>query len=79
VVIYLPVIRSEEAFLRSRFPEYEDYSRRVPGLLPRTLLFRQITIDFSRELYFGHREYNSLLGAAAMVAALVVKVLWFPG
>jgi hypothetical protein len=34
---------------------------------------------FSRELYFKHREYNSLLGAAAMLAALVVKILWFPG
>jgi protein-S-isoprenylcysteine O-methyltransferase Ste14 len=79
IVIYLPVIRSEEAFLRSRFPEYDDYARRAPSLLPHTLLFRQITKGFSRELYFSHREYNSLLGGAAIVAALVVKVLWFPG
>jgi protein-S-isoprenylcysteine O-methyltransferase Ste14 len=79
IVIYLPVIRSEEAFLRGQFPEYADYARRVPSLLPHTLLFRQITKGFSRELYFSHREYNSLLGAAAMLAALVVKVLWFPG
>ena len=28
--IYVPVIRSEEFFLRSRFPEYADYARRVP-------------------------------------------------
>jgi len=79
VVIYLPVIRSEEAFLGGQFPEYDDYARRVPSLLPRTLLFRQITQGFSRELYFSHREYNSLLGAAAIVAALVVKILWIPG
>ena len=79
VVIYLPVIRSEEAFLRGQFPEYEDYARRVPSLLPRTLLFRQIMSGFSRELYFSHREYNSVLGAVAMLAALVVKILWFPG
>jgi protein-S-isoprenylcysteine O-methyltransferase Ste14 len=79
VAIYVPVIRSEEAFLRSEFPQYDDYARRVPSLLPHTLLFRQITKGFSRELYFSHREYNSLLGAAAMLAALVVKVLWFPG
>ena len=79
VAIYVPVIRSEEAFLRSQFPQYDDYACRVPSLLPRTLLFRQITRGYSRELYFSHREYNSLLGAAAMLAALVVKVLWFPG
>jgi len=79
VVIYLPVIRSEEAFLRGQFPHYEEYARRVPSLLPRTLLFRQIMSGFSRKLYLSHREYNSLLGAAAMLAALVVKILWFPG
>jgi len=79
VVIYLPVIRSEEAFLRGQFAEYDEYARRVPSLLPHTLLFRQITEGFSRELYFKHREYNSLLGAAAMLVALVVKILWLPG
>ena len=79
LAIYLPVIRSEERFLRGQFPEYDDYARQVPSLLPHTLLFRQITTGFSRELYFSHREYNSLLGAAAMVAVLVVKILWFPG
>lgn len=78
-VIYLPVIRSEEAFLRMQFREYDDYARRVPSLLPDTLLLRQIMSGFSRELYFKHHEYNSLLGAAAMLAALVVKILWFPG
>jgi protein-S-isoprenylcysteine O-methyltransferase Ste14 len=78
-VVYLPVIRSEEAFLRGQFPEYDDYARRVPSLLPHTLLLRQMMSGFSRELYFKHREYNSLLGAAAMLAALVVKILWFPG
>ncbi len=78
-VVYVPVIRSEETFLRGQFREYDDYARRVPGLLPHTLLFRQIMSGFSRELYFKHREYNSLLGAAAVLAALVVKILWFPG
>jgi protein-S-isoprenylcysteine O-methyltransferase Ste14 len=77
VLIYMPVIRSEEAFLRGQFPQYDDYARRVPSLLPRTLLVRQITKGFSRELYMKHREYNALLGAAAMLAALIIKVLWF--
>jgi hypothetical protein len=33
--------------------------------------------DFSRELYLKHREYNASFGAAAMLAALAVKMLWF--
>jgi protein-S-isoprenylcysteine O-methyltransferase Ste14 len=79
VLIYVPVIRAEETFLRTQFPGYDDYARRVPGLLPHTLPFRQIMDGFSRELYWQHREYNALLGAAAMLAALVAKILWFHG
>src|SRR5215475_11833552 len=30
VIIYLPVIRGEEQFLRSRFVEFEEYARQVP-------------------------------------------------
>lgn len=78
LLIYVPVIASEEAFLRRRFPEYEAYSRQVPRLLPRTLLFRQTRQGFSRELYMQHREYNALLGAAVLLAALVAKILWLP-
>ena len=36
-VIYVPVIRSEEAFLRSKFNEFDDYAARVPRLLPRLI------------------------------------------
>jgi len=76
-LIYLPVIRSEEAYLRSRFPQYESYARRVPRLLPRRVSLSGITSDFSRELYLLHREYNAVLGAVAILAALAVKILWF--
>jgi protein-S-isoprenylcysteine O-methyltransferase Ste14 len=78
-LIYVPVIRAEERFLRKQFPTYDDYARRVPSLLPHTLPLRQIMDGFSRELYWQHREYNALLGAAAMLAALVAKILWFHG
>jgi protein-S-isoprenylcysteine O-methyltransferase Ste14 len=79
VVIYAPVIRSEEAFLRQQFIDYDSYARRVPRLLPKTLWFPGLRSGFSRKLYLQHREYNALIGAAAMLAALVVKMLWFPG
>ena len=78
-LIYVPVIRSEEAFLRERFPEFESYARRVPRLLPNTVWFPGLTSGFARELYRQHREYNAWIGAAAMLAALVVKIIWFPG
>lgn len=34
-VIYIPVIASEERFLRDTFPDFEDYCRQVPRVLPR--------------------------------------------
>lgn len=79
VVIYVPTIRSEENFLRTRFSTYSDYAREVPRLFPRTLRFGGMSQGFSRELYLKHREYNASFGAAAMLAALVVKMLWFRG
>lgn len=79
VLIYVPTIRSEEEYLRNRFTEYEAYARAVPRLVPRTLRFAGMTQGFSRELYRKHREYNALIGAAVMLAALVVKMLWFRG
>jgi protein-S-isoprenylcysteine O-methyltransferase Ste14 len=77
-LIYAPVIRSEETFLSQRFAAYNDYAQRVPRLLPHTLWFSGLTSGFSPALYAQHREYNALIGAAAMLAALVVKMLWFP-
>jgi protein-S-isoprenylcysteine O-methyltransferase Ste14 len=75
LVIYVPVIRAEEAFLRVRFPEFEDYARHVPSLLPRSTPFDKSHGDFSWNLYRKHREYNSLLGAIAIAAVLAAK-LW---
>jgi protein-S-isoprenylcysteine O-methyltransferase Ste14 len=78
VAIYLPVIRDEEAFLRRTFPEFEEYAQRVPRMVPRVtpLLMseKQAPAGFSLDLYLKHREYNALLGAAAMMAGLIVKI-----
>src|SRR6516162_9871898 len=41
--IYVPVIHSEEAFLRARFAEYDDYARRVPRLIPHSIWFSGLT------------------------------------
>ena len=75
LAVYLPVILAEEAWLRANFPEFEEYGRRVPRLWPRWGGASAGEGRFSRELYLRHREYNALLGAVAMLAALVVKLL----
>jgi protein-S-isoprenylcysteine O-methyltransferase Ste14 len=78
--IYLPVIRDEEAFLRQKFPEFEEYARHVPRMFPRLTphsAAENETSEFSLALYLQHREYNALLGALAVLAALVVKPLLF--
>jgi protein-S-isoprenylcysteine O-methyltransferase Ste14 len=76
--IYLPVIRDEEAFLRRTFPEFEEYARQVPRMLPRITRSAGDAGDgsagFSWELYLKHREYNALLGAVGMMAALTAKL-----
>ncbi len=74
--IYLPVIRGEEKFLREKFPEFEEYARRVPRMFPRiTAYSRESSGGFSFELYLKHREYNAALGGVAMAAALVLEMI----
>ena len=76
-LIYIPVIRSEETFLRSTFAAYDEYAARVPRLIPRLRTERTSKAEdggFSSELYGKHREYNALMGAAAIYAALILKL-----
>ncbi len=84
LAIYIPVIRSEESFLRSQFAEFDDYCRRVPrfiGIVHGTKVTGGYQEGhpqgaFSRELYLQHREYNAALGALAMLLVLAAKLLW---
>ena len=87
LVIYVPVIASEERFLRATFPQFDEYSRRVPRLIPRltpapdTLIPAAPPVQpggkissggFSFSLYLKHREYNSGIGAALLYLSLVL-------
>lgn len=76
--IYIPVIRSEEEYLRSTFPEFTAYAAAVPRLLPRIVAAAGSGTArgvFSAALYRSHREYNALLGALGMYAALILKMV----
>ena len=81
LLIYVPVIASEEAFLRDTFLEFEWYCARVPRLIPRITPVRAPDGDrgqsgsFSFELYRKHREYNSAIGAALLYCSLLLGML----
>ncbi|PYV47880.1 MAG: isoprenylcysteine carboxylmethyltransferase family protein [Acidobacteria bacterium] len=75
--IYLPVIRSEEEFLRMRFPEFGEYERNVPRLFPRFTPYQSSSNSFHWHLYWKHREYNAAVGAAVLIAILILKAHWF--
>jgi protein-S-isoprenylcysteine O-methyltransferase Ste14 len=75
-VIYVPVIASEERFLRATFPEFDAYCRRVPRLFPRLTAAPDTGAGgekgaFSFALYLRHREYNAAIGVALLYASLL--------
>ena len=78
VIIYVPVIASEERFLRSNFPDFDAYCRRVPRLIPRLTAAASapgqtevLSGKFSVDLYLRHREYNAVIGATLLYLSLL--------
>ena len=80
-VIYIPVIASEERFLRATFPEFDAYCRLVPRLVPhlfpRSMSSTQPGAEsasgvFSLSLYLRHREYNAAIGATLLYFSLLL-------
>ena len=86
-LIYIPVIASEERFLRATFPGFDEYCQRVPRLIPRLTpakipavqggasgadgVTKAMSGGFSLQLYRSHREYNALLGSAVLYLCLL--------
>jgi protein-S-isoprenylcysteine O-methyltransferase Ste14 len=76
-VIYIPVIASEERFLRATFPEFGGYCQQVPRLIPRLTPARHPggqsgTGGFSLSLYLQHREYNAGIGVLLLYLSLLL-------
>lgn len=72
LLVYLPVVELEEQHLRTLFPEYAQYARRVPKLLPR---FSKSggSQHFRWRAYVKNQEYQALLGFLAGLAVLLWK------
>ena len=84
-IVYIPVISSEERFLRAAFPRFDEYRRQVPRLIPRLTAFKGETNGapagsgitkglgggFSWALYGKHREYNAAIGAILLYLSLL--------
>src|ERR1700732_4279990 len=75
-VVYVPVIAGEETYLRQTFPEYDDYARHVPRMLPRLTPYGSRQSAYSSARYWKHREYEASIGCAVVLAVLIVKLLW---
>jgi protein-S-isoprenylcysteine O-methyltransferase Ste14 len=71
-LVYLPVIELEEQHLRDIFPEYAEYAKRVPALVPR-LSVEDSGQRFRWSLYRRNQEYQALLGFLAGAVFLVWK------
>jgi protein-S-isoprenylcysteine O-methyltransferase Ste14 len=76
VAIYVPVIASEERFLRATFPDFDEYCRLIPRLIPRIIPRSRLSGEgargaFSFALYLRHREYNAAIGAALLYLSLI--------
>jgi protein-S-isoprenylcysteine O-methyltransferase Ste14 len=85
--IYIPVIASEENFLRGAFANFDEYCRQVPRFFPRLTAAKlppgpaansaaetasgPAECGFSFALYRKHREYNAAVGAALLYLCLL--------
>ena len=76
VLIYLPVIQQEEQHLKTLFPEFGDYARRVPLLWPKPPQ-RRSSVPFDVRQWHRNQEYKALLAAAIGYALLSLKSVSF--
>ncbi len=74
-LVYLPAVELEEQHLRTLFPGFGEYARRVPRLVPRLEGGKGAGKPFKWPLYRFNREYEALVGWIAGVAVLVWKVV----
>jgi protein-S-isoprenylcysteine O-methyltransferase Ste14 len=75
-VIYVPVIAGEERYLRRTFPDYDEYARHVPRMLPRFKPYGSQQGTYSSTRYWKHHEYEASIGCMVVLVILVAKLVW---
>lgn len=74
-MIYLQVIRREEAWLTNRYGEpYIAYLREVPRIFPRRFDAKEIFRETSPFLAVKNRELRTVAGLAAVIAFMAFKL-----
>ena len=79
ILVYAPTMERERANIRERFPDaYDEYSRNVPGFVPRPTPWRPapVTPDdggFSGALYMKHGEWKAGLTYVLVMAWLFAR------
>jgi hypothetical protein len=75
VLVYYPVMRREEDWLRRRFGEtYERYAELVPLFLPKGRRAPRCGDKFRWARYRKNREYEAGMGFACVIIFLVLKL-----
>jgi len=75
--VYQPVMEQEEQHLAKLFPEFGEYAKRVPQLVPR-IPKEYPAQRFAFEIYLKNREYKALYGFLAVYGFLAFKA-WLGG
>lgn len=73
-LVYQPVMEQEEQHLRKLFPMFDDYSRRVPQLIPKPPAGPSGQ-RFSWAMYRHNREQKALYGLLMVLAFLAARML----
>jgi hypothetical protein len=74
--VYMPVMRSEETFLRQKFGgEFDVYARKVPLFLPVPGRRSRGVGHFRWLRYCTNREYHVPIGYIAMLLLLILKLV----
>lgn len=74
LLVYLPVMQQEEQHLRTLFPEFEEYARRVHQLLPKAPA-GPAGEPFAWAVYRRNKEQKAFYGFLMVLAFLTVRML----
>ncbi|MGH9406241.1 MAG: methyltransferase family protein [Terriglobia bacterium] len=76
VLIYVPVMRREKAYLQHRFgEEYDRYARQTPLFFPVPGRGASGEAKFQWKQYWKNREYEAAAGWAAILLFLIIKLM----